>query len=467
MIRLYNSLSHKKEDFIPIDPKNVRMYVCGPTVYSRAHIGNARSVVIFDMLYRILKQEYGKDSVTYVRNITDVDDKINAEAKKLNISINQVTEKTINLFNNDMSSLGCLKPNKEPKATEHIPDMIFMISRLIENNFAYEAQNHVLFSVKSNANYGHLSRRSHDEMIAGARVEVAPYKKDPGDFILWKPSSSDEPGWDSPWGIGRPGWHIECSAMSTKYLGNTFDIHGGGADLQFPHHENEIAQSCCANKDSEYAKFWIHNGFLTVESQKMSKSLGNFITMGDLLEKENIQGELIRFVLLSTHYKKPLNWTEKLLSDSKKSLDYFYEIFLLYKKLGEKDLDCIEIPQGFLDALKDDMNTSLAISFLYNLAKDIESSSEIEKEKLLLSFVKAAQFLGLLLCENYFESSNKEIKDIFSDLEIKEVESMIKERNEARNSKNWKLSDIIRDKLKEKNIEIQDNPNGTTSWFVK
>ncbi|MDJ0994186.1 MAG: cysteine--tRNA ligase [Dinoroseobacter sp.] len=309
-IRLTNTKTRKKERFEPLDPKNVRMYVCGPTVYDRAHLGNARPVVVFDVLYRLLREVYGADHVTYARNFTDVDDKINARAAETGRDIGLITDETIGWFLEDMAELGALEPNAAPRATEYIPQMIAMIEDLIAKGHAYAAEGHVLFDVRSYPDYGKLSGRSVDDMIAGARVEVAPYKRDPMDFVLWKPSSDDLPGWDSPWGRGRPGWHIECSAMSHELLGASFDIHGGGNDLMFPHHENEIAQSCCAHPDAGFAQVWMHNEMLQVEGKKMSKSLGNFFTVRDLLD-QGVPGEVIRFVFLSTHYGKPMDWTEK------------------------------------------------------------------------------------------------------------------------------------------------------------
>ncbi|MBN2759772.1 MAG: cysteine--tRNA ligase, partial [Rhodobacteraceae bacterium] len=315
-IRLHNTRIRDKETFVPIDPENVRMYVCGPTVYDRAHLGNARPVVVFDVLYRLLRHVYGADHVTYVRNFTDVDDKINARARDiqardggdLNAIIRTLTDETIGWYHADMDALGALRPNMEPRATEFIVQMVAMIDGLIAKGHAYAAEGHVLFDVRSYPNYGRLSGRSVDDMIAGARVEVAPYKRDPMDFVLWKPSAADEPGWGSPWGRGRPGWHIECSAMADELLGASFDIHGGGIDLQFPHHENEIAQSCCAHPDAGFASFWLHNEMVQVEGKKMSKSLGNFFTVRDLLD-QGWPGEVIRFVILSTHYRKPMDWT--------------------------------------------------------------------------------------------------------------------------------------------------------------
>ncbi|MEQ8698087.1 MAG: cysteine--tRNA ligase, partial [Bauldia litoralis] len=321
-IRLHNTLTRRKEDFLPIDSENVRMYVCGPTVYDRSHVGTARPLVVFDVLIRLLRQEYGAGHVTYVRNITDVDDKINARARELGVDIRQLTEETVDRFHADAEALGCLSPTVEPRATEHVAQMIAMIERLIELGNAYAADGHVLFNVPSMPDYGELSGRNRDEQIAGARVDVAPYKKDPADFVLWKPSEPDLPGWDSPWGRGRPGWHIECSAMSEAHLGESFDLHGGGLDLVFPHHENEIAQSVCAHGGAPMARHWVHNGYLMAEGEKMSKSLGNFYTVAELLEE--FPGEAIRLLLLKTHYRQPLDFTKDGLREAKRELDRFY-----------------------------------------------------------------------------------------------------------------------------------------------
>ncbi|HHI82577.1 MAG TPA: cysteine--tRNA ligase, partial [Rhizobiales bacterium] len=352
-LTLYNTLTRRKEPFTPIDPKNVRMYVCGPTVYDYAHIGNARPIIVFDVLFRLLRHLYGKTHVTYVRNITDVDDKINARAAREGVPIADVTERTIRQFHEDIAALGVLEPTIEPRATQHISQMIEMIRALIEKGHAYEADGHVLFNVPSMPDYGQLSNRSRDEMIAGARVEVAAYKKDPADFVLWKPSTGNEPGWESPWGFGRPGWHIECSAMSGEYLGKVFDIHGGGIDLQFPHHENEIAQSRCAHGTDVMANVWMHNGFLQVEGEKMSKSLGNFITIHELLK--DWPGEVLKFNMLRTHYRQPIDWTLKGLTESHTVLRRLYE------RAGTKG----EPGTDVFEALCDDLNTPAAIASLH------------------------------------------------------------------------------------------------------
>ena len=362
-ITLYNTATRSKERFAPIDSKNVRMYVCGPTVYDRAHIGNARAVVAFDMLFRVLRHAYGPEHVTYARNITDVDDKINARAAERGVDISVVTEETLGWFHEDMATLGAMPPTHEPRATQWITQMIAMAEQLIASGNAYAAEGHVLFAVKEFEDYGALSRRSVDDMIAGARVEVAPYKRDPMDFVLWKPSSGNEPGWDSPWGKGRPGWHLECSAMSYELLGETFDIHGGGIDLAFPHHENERAQSLCAHPDSEFAKLWMHNGFVQVEGEKMSKSLGNFITVYDL--RDSVPGEVIRLALLSAQYRQPLDWTQALAEEMRTVLTRWRKVAA---EAAEEPLS--PPPEAVVAALADDLNTPKAIAEMHRLASD-------------------------------------------------------------------------------------------------
>ena len=359
-IRLRDSKSRTVREFAPIDPNNVRMYVCGPTVYDRAHLGNARPVVIFDVLYRLLRHVYGAEHVAYARNFTDVDDKINAKSAATGRPIRDITDETIGWYHADMDALGALRPNMEPRATEWIGAMIAMIETLIAQGHAYAAEGHVLFRVRSYKDYGALSGRSVDDMIGGARVEVAPFKEDPMDFVLWKPSDDQTPGWDSPWGYGRPGWHIECSAMAHELLGSSFDIHGGGIDLQFPHHENEIAQSCCAHPEGGFANFWMHNEMLLVEGKKMSKSLGNFFTVRDLLDKE-VPGEVIRFVFLQTHYSKPMDWTEEKRAQAEATLRKFFRI-------AEEAVDGAEPYVGVVNALADDLNTAMVVYELHQLA---------------------------------------------------------------------------------------------------
>ncbi|MGJ8595618.1 cysteine--tRNA ligase [Sulfitobacter sp.] len=385
-IKLHNTKTRKREEFVPIDPNNVRMYVCGPTVYDRAHLGNARPVLVFDVLNRLLRHVYGEDHVTYVRNFTDVDDRINETAQKrkaagaegtLEELIHERSDETIKWYHEDMDALGAMRPDHEPRATEYIAEMIAMIEGLIAKEHAYEAEGHVLFAVDSwKEHYGSLSGRSVDDMIAGARVEVAPYKRNPMDFVLWKPSPADLPGWDSPWGKGRPGWHIECSAMAHELLGAQFDIHGGGNDLMFPHHENEIAQSCCANDTDAMANYWMHNEMLQVEGKKMSKSLGNFFTVRDLLD-QGVPGEVIRFVMLSTHYRKPMDWTEKAKNDAINTMRHWAEL--------TSGVTQSKISEDILDSIADDLNTAEAIHELHDLA------SRDERELLLGS----AALLGI------------------------------------------------------------------------
>ena len=365
-IKLRNSMTRKIEGFAPIDPTNLRLYVCGPTVYDRAHLGNARPAIVFDVLFRLLCHVFGKDHVTYVRNFTDVDDKINAKARETGRAIGEITEETIGWYHADMDAIGVLRPTHEPRATEYIPQMIAMIEDLIAKGHAYAAAGHVLFSVASYPDYGRLSGRTVEDMIAGARVELAPYKRDAMDFVLWKPSDADTPGWDSPWGYGRPGWHIECSAMSHELLGSHFDIHGGGNDLMFPHHENEIAQSCCAHQGAGFANIWMHNEMLQVEGKKMSKSLGNFFTVRDLLD-QGVPGEVIRFVMLSTHYSKPMDWTAKKAAEAEKTLRKWYA--------QAADAPQAPVPDAMLAALFDDLNTPLAITALHQISQSGDAAS--------------------------------------------------------------------------------------------
>ncbi|MFC1659045.1 cysteine--tRNA ligase [Pseudomonadota bacterium] len=449
---LHNTLTSKKEKFIPLDEKNVRMYACGPTVYDRAHLGNARSATVYDILFRVLRVIYGDKNITYVRNITDVDDKINQASKERNIPIQELTQEMTKYYHSDMEALHNLKPTIEPKATKHIRDIIHLIENLIKNRNAYIADKHVLFDVNSYKDYGKLSGRTIEDMIAGARVEVESYKKNPADFVLWKPASEKDDKssiFESPWGKGRPGWHIECSAMSTKYLGKTFDIHGGGADLKFPHHENEIAQSLCAFPGSKYAKYWVHNGFLMVEGEKMSKSLGNFTTVKALLD-EGIEGIVIRYLFLQTHYRKPLDFTRKALEDAKNSLISFHTL------LNNVDTTEKKIPDEILDPLKDDLNTPKVITVLHSF----KDNQELKKLK------NSLVFLGL-----YDENLLKNIKKLEKDLrglDIKESEILkkIELRNKVRAEKNWGEADKIRDELKEKGIILKDEKNETI-WIVE
>ncbi len=450
-LKLYNTIGRSKQEFIPLNPSKVRMYVCGPTVYDYPHLGNALAVVIYDILYRILRHIYGDNNVVYVRNITDVDDKIINTSKEQNIPINELTKKITEVFHDNINKLGCLPPNYEPKATEHINQMIEMIEKLIEQGFAYLKNGDVYFRVHKFSNYCNLSGRNSESFIAGARVEVGEEKENPEDFVLWKKANDN--CFDSPFGLGRPGWHIECSAMSNYYLGSDFDIHGGGVDLIFPHHTNEIAQSCCAHPGSKYAQFWVHNGFLTVNGEKMSKSLNNFITIDDLLKK-NIEGEVIRYVLLASHYRKPIDWNEKSVEDAKKSLDSFYRI------LKESKIEAQEPCEEFLHALFDDLNTPTAFSIMHNYATQYNKSKDQELKNYLAAKLNfCGRFLGFFqsLPEAWFKKSS------FLD---DEIEKLIELRRIAKLNKEWKIADKIRDELKEKNVVLEDNPDGSTSWRI-
>lgn len=457
-LSLYNTLSRQTEVFLPLDPQVIRMYVCGPTVYDRPHIGNARAVVVYDVLFRILQHLYPQ--VMYVRNITDVDDKINAAARARNESIQHLTQRITQEFHLDMRELGNLPPTLEPKATEHIDEMIFLIQQLLQKRHAYEREGHVFFSVKSDPHYGKLSGRTLEEMIAGARVEISELKQHPADFVLWKPADQeDDPSaqFSSPWGWGRPGWHIECSAMSTKYLGENFDIHGGGADLMFPHHTNEIAQSCCAFPGSLFAQYWVHNGFVTVQGTKMSKSLGNFITVRELLE-QGIAGEVIRYVLLSTHYRKPLDWNEKAVQDAQKALDNFY------RTLGEsEDMTLfsdplLQAPESFLHTLKQDLNTPEALTFLHGITKQIhKTANPQEKQQLTCQLFKAGQMIGFF---NHHPSEWFQKNQTNSE----EIDAFIAARKQAKLQKNYAESDRIRNLLLKQGIILEDKPDGTTQW---
>lgn len=446
-IRLHNSASRQKEAFAPIDPSKVRMYVCGPTVYDRAHIGNARPVVVFDVLFRLLRHIYGEAHVNYVRNITDIDDKINARAKETLEpgetpveAIRRITDITAKWYVDDMAALGCLSPTHQPRATDFVSQMIAMIEGLIEKGHAYEAEGHVLFEVSTYADYGRLSGRSTDDMIAGSRVEVAPYKRDPMDFVLWKPSDEDQPGWDSPWGRGRPGWHIECSAMSRELLGETFDIHGGGADLMFPHHENEIAQSCCAAPDQGFAKLWMHNGMINVEGRKMSKSLGNFLTVEDI--RDQAPGEVLRLALLSTHYRGTLDWTEKTLADARKAL-------LKWRKLTG-DVEAGEAAPAVLEALGDDLNTPKAIAELHQLASAGEGAA----------LKASAALLGLLTDELGAWAEADEVPAEVSET----VARLLEERREARAAKDFARADEIRKGLDAAGVVVIDHKDQPSEW---
>jgi cysteinyl-tRNA synthetase len=460
-LRLYDTLTREKRRFTPIDPARVRMYVCGPTVYDFAHIGNARPVIVFDVLFRLLRHIYGADQVAYVRNITDVDDKINARAAgeypelPLNEAIRTVTQKTERQFHEDVAALGCLPPTVEPRATEHIAEMKALIERLIAEGHAYVEQEHVLFSVPSMPDYGQLSHRSLDEMIAGARVEVAPYKRDPTDFVLWKPSKLGEPAWPSPAEItapGRPGWHIECSAMSWKHLGETFDIHGGGIDLVFPHHENEIAQSRCAFNTPVMANTWMHNGFLQVEGEKMAKSLGNFFTIRELLA--DWPGEVLRFQMLMTHYRQPIDWTKSGTEQAAVALDAFHHL------TRAADAGAGQISSSVAAALADDLNTPLAIADLHKLAAESRKGDAQAANDLLAT----CSFLGLDLRQTSLQDILRRQR---GGVDESRIDALVNDRNAARKARNFKEADRIRDELKAMDIELEDHKDGTTSWKVK
>ena len=481
-LTLYNTLTRAPEVFEPLNPPHVGMYVCGPTVYDYAHIGNARPVVVFDVLYRLLQRRYGEANVIYVRNITDIDDKIMARAKESGEPIASITARTEQAFHEDMKALNTLPPTHEPRATEYIDEMVALIRTLIEKKHAYEAEGHVLFHVPSMPDYGALSRLSRDELIAGARVDVAPYKRDPADFVLWKPSAPDQPGWNSPWGRGRPGWHIECSAMAEKNLGITFDIHGGGLDLRFPHHENEIAQSCCAHDGAPLARFWLHNGFLSINGQKMSKSLGNFFTVRELLAK--YPGEVIRLVLLSTHYRSPLDFSDKALEEAKARLDRWYRVLL--RSHGPEEP---AIPDEVENALADDLNTHLVISAMDRFARsivpaigDVDASGEnfaighSPEEAAVLPYpaigdgastaraalVGAGQALGLLQQDPEAWFKMQPAGQV--SLSDAEIESLKEQRATAKKARNFAEADRIRNELADKGIVLEDRPDGTTDW---
>jgi cysteinyl-tRNA synthetase len=441
-LTLYNTRTRTKEIFAPLDPGNVRAYLCGPTVYDRAHLGNARNVVIFDILIRLLRRIYPR--VTYVRNITDIDDKINNRAKERGVSIEEVTEGPIRWYHEDMGALYTMKPDIEPRATGHLPEIIEIIQRLIAGGHAYEAEGHVLFSVASDPDYGKFSGRSPDELIAGARVDVAPYKRDAGDFVLWKPSSPDLPGWDSPWGRGRPGWHIECSAMSWRHLGENFDIHGGGDDLIFPHHENEIAQSCCAFPGSKFANVWVHNRMLLVNGEKMSKSLGNFLVLHDVLEKA--PGEAVRYLLMRSHYRSTLDFSDAGLVEARKELDRFYRALEKFQGVPSSS----EIPASVLAPLLDDLNTPGAIAALHQLADAALAGSK----KAAADLCAAGQVLGL------FNVSPDEW--FRGDIDQSVIDDIVNQRIAARAAKNFKESDRLRDLLlQEHGVIIEDGAKGT------
>ncbi|NBB91863.1 MAG: cysteine--tRNA ligase [Gammaproteobacteria bacterium] len=453
-IQIYNTLTRQKEAFVPLDPERVTMYACGPTVYNYAHIGNARPAVIFDLLYRVLSRRFPK--VVYARNITDVDDKINKAAAEQGVPIDTITRKFADIYHQDMAALGVGQPTIEPRATDHIDGIVAMIQRLIDKGFAYEAEGHVLFSIEQADDYGELSRRDMREMVAGARVEVAPYKRHPGDFVLWKPSDESQPGWDSPWGHGRPGWHIECSAMSAAHLGEVIDIHGGGQDLIFPHHENEIAQSRCAHGTDRFARYWMHNGFVTVEKRKMSKSLGNTLIVHDLLEAW--PGEVLRYLLLSAHYRQPLDWSEAALEQARNTLDRLYGLLRDHPPAAVEAEPEAEI----VAALEDDLNTPTALAELNTLARRLSSADADEQPELAARLKATAGLLGLLQQdpEDWFKK-----RPGGGTVDEAEIEDLIEQRNAARENRDFATADRIRDELAERGIELEDGPEGTR-WKV-
>jgi len=445
-IFLTNNLTNKKEQFVPKDNKNIGMYVCGPTVYDDPHIGNARPLVIFDILFKLLKNNFSK--VTYVRNITDIDDKIIKSSQDQNISTKELTEKVTTSFFEDCNFLNCESPTHQPKATEHIELMIKMINQLIDKGFAYENNKHVYFEVKKFSDYGKLSNKKLEELIAGSRVEVSDNKKNSEDFVLWKPSNKDEPSWDSPWGKGRPGWHLECSAMSKKFLGSEFDIHGGGIDLIFPHHENEIAQSRCANDSKIFAKYWIHNAFITLSNEKMAKSQGNILKIKDFRNK--ISGQVIRLALMSAHYRQPLDWSDKLINDCQNTLNKWYRIY-------SSDIKSVQVTEEVLKPLYEDLNTP---GYIANLHQLYEKAAKGENKEL---FISACKFIGLF---NEDKEQWEKYKKDNSSISETEINNKIDLRNKARADKDYKEADRIRDELLDKGVLIEDK-DGKTLWRFK
>jgi cysteinyl-tRNA synthetase len=453
---LYDTMTREKRPFEPRDPARVTVYVCGPTVYNYAHIGNARPVVVFDLLFRLLRREYGADHVLYAANVTDVDDKINQKAADEGVPIEVITRRYLDAYHADMSVLGALRPTFEPRATETMAEIIDMIGRLVRNNAAYAAEGHVLFNTQAYSDYGKLSRRPLDEMIAGARVDVAPYKQNPADFVLWKPSKAGEPLWDSPFGPGRPGWHIECSAMIEKTLGLPIDIHGGGNDLIFPHHENEMAQGLCATHDAEYARYWMHNGFLNMGSEKMSKSLGNVVLAHDLVSK--YPGEALRWALLASHYRQPLAWTDETPEQAKNALDRLYRALL-----GAADVDAQAVEPGaaFMAALEDDLNTPRAYAELFNLAQQLATAAAGDRGRLKGELLAAGQLIGFLKGdpEAWFQGG--------ADPALRaRIEGLIDARARARAARDWPMADRLRDEIGALGVEVMDGPDGAT-WRMK
>ncbi len=453
-IQVFNTLSRKKEEFVPTDPNRVTMYVCGPTVYSHPHIGNARPAVVFDTFFRLLQYEF--PNVIYTRNITDVDDKINAAALAENTTIDTISKRFTDVYHQDMNELNVLPPTIEPRVTEHMPQIIDMIQRLIDNGHAYEAEGHVLFNVPAYAEYGKLSGRNQKELLAGARVEVAPFKKDPSDFVLWKPSSKDQPSWESPWGGGRPGWHIECSAMIETHLGETIDVHGGGQDLVFPHHENERAQTTCAHGGKLFSRYWMHNGFVNVDQEKMSKSIGNVLLVKDLLSQSS--GEAIRMTLLSAHYRSPLDWNDEVLKQSLRNLDKLYGALQELDEL-DGDFSKSDVPEEFIQALKDDLNTPAAFSVLHKIAKEVSTEINLEKRRSLKKQLLASgNMLGILQLD-----PSEWFKGV-GNVNESEIQALLNSRLQAKKDKNFQLADEIRDKLTAMDIQVLDHPDGTSSW---
>ncbi|TNF92217.1 MAG: cysteine--tRNA ligase [Gammaproteobacteria bacterium] len=454
-LHIHNTLTRKKEKFVPLNPQRVTMYVCGPTVYNYVHIGNARPAVVFDVLFRLLKEEY--PHVVYARNITDVDDKIIDAAKDEGVDIDTISQRYTQAYHKDIQALGVLDPTVEPFATGHIQAMIDMVQSLVDRGHAYEAEGHVVFDVPSMPEYGQLSGRNRDEMIAGARVEVATYKKDPSDFVLWKPSTDDQPGWNSPWGIGRPGWHLECSAMIKAHLGEVIDIHGGGQDLIFPHHENEIAQGRCAHDTDDYVRYWVHNGYLTIDGEKMSKSLGNFLTLHDALAVA--PGEAIRYALLSAQYRQPLDWSEDSLKQARASLDRLYNALRQVQDIQPVPKHT-EPPIEIINALEDDLNTPVAMAHLHELVSALNKTSEHGVQARLKSEILAAgDIMGFLQQDpeawfHWQPASQQGLTD-------QDIEGLVTERSDARSGRNFQRADEIRDQLTAAGIELEDGPEGT------
>ena len=453
-IQLYDTRKGRKVPFEPLHDDEVTMYLCGPTVYNYAHIGNARPAVVFDLLARVLRRRY---ALTFARNITDIDDKINKMSIETGKPINEITAKYIEAYNEDMGALGVLPPDIEPFATEHVAEMIDMIQALVDSGHAYEAEGHVLFDVSSYPDYGSLSKRDLREMIAGSRVEVAPYKKAAHDFVLWKPSTPDLPGWDSPWGVGRPGWHIECSAMAAKHLGRTIDIHGGGQDLVFPHHENELAQSRCAHGGDDFARYWVHNGFLSIDHEKMSKSLGNVVLVHDLVK--SVPGEVVRLALLSAHYRQPLDWSKETLDSARRMLDRLYGA-VRGIEISADARSQAEPPKAFVEALEDDLNTPKAMAEFFGLARQLNKETDpAERQQLAAQMYAAGDLIGILQSdpEAWFAGHGE------GDLSAEDIEALLEKRQAARAARDFAAADAIRDELSAAGVQIEDGPDGT-AW---